>query len=308
MANAALTYGSFVTIRPMSDAADGGWDLVCWVEPKTQQRLAELGLDASAPPTTVEVFREGRLRQTAPAPEPTTSESLFAKLEQAAKQDVSIDLASLRKPAWRPKVIDGEQPGTIDKFGGVPWLGARKRMPKCPTCKGPTSLSLQLSLASLPLELGIGGTLQVFLCAGEDPGDCFIDHGGFVIRLETAEVKPRGNDSGPRRAAKSIVGWEEIIDEPGSNDWPEEISYEACEDFFDEPAEGDKCGGYGHYPQAGQPRCLHPGCDKGQLVFQLASSWGGILENAYFADNGKLFIYVCTEHDEPLATGHIEYY
>jgi hypothetical protein len=308
MANAALTFGSFVTIRPMADAADVDWDLVCWVEPKKQQRLAELGLDASAPPTAVEVFREGRLRQTAPPPAATTSESLFAKLEHAAKQDVSIDLASLRKPAWRPKVRDGEQPETIDKFGGVPWLPARKRMPKCPTCKGPTSQSLQLSLASLPLKLGIDGTLQVFLCAGEDPGACFTDHGGFVIRLEMGDVKPRGNDPAPRRTAKSIVGWEEIVDEPGSNDWPTEISYEACEDFFDGPVGGDKCGGYGHYPQGGEPRCLHPRCDKGQLVFQLESSWEGILENAYFGDHGKLFIYVCTDHSEPLATGHIEYY
>src|SRR5690606_23486725 len=101
--------------------------------------------------------------------------------------------------------------------------------------------------------------------------------------------------------------WDEIIDEPGSNDWPAEISYEACEGFFDGPAEGDKCGGYGHYPQGGEPRCIHPGCDKGQLVFQLESSWEGILENAYFGDYGKLFIYICTEHSEPLATGHIEY-
>ena len=83
---------------------------------------------------------------------------------------------------------------------------------------------------------------------------------------------------------------------------------EACEDFFDEPAEGDKCGGYGHYPQAGEPRCARPGCNKGQLVFQLESSWGGILDNTYFGDNGKLFVYICTEHGEPQATGHIEYY
>ncbi|HSD87718.1 MAG TPA: hypothetical protein VLB44_09390, partial [Kofleriaceae bacterium] len=244
-----------------------------------------------------------------PPPVAATSESLFAKLEQAAKSSASIDLAKLRKPAWLPKVIDGEQPDTMDKFGGVPWLAARKRMPKCPTCRGPTSQALQLSLASLPLKLGIDGTLQVFLCAGENPGDCFSDEGGFVIRLETTDVKPRGNDAGPRRTAKAIVGWEEIVDEPGSNDWPEEISYDTCEDFFDDgPAEGDKCGGYGHYPQAGEPRCLHPGCDQGQLVFQLESSWEGILEHVYFGDYGKLFIYVCTEHGEPLATGHIEYY
>lgn len=138
LANAALTYGSFVTIRPMADATDLGRDLLCWVDPKTQQRLAELGLDASPPPTMVEVFREGRLRQTAPPPAPAPTESLFSKLEQAAKVNVGIDLATLRKPAWRPKVIEGEQPDTIDKFGGVPWLAARKRMPRCPTCKGPT--------------------------------------------------------------------------------------------------------------------------------------------------------------------------
>jgi uncharacterized protein YwqG len=256
----------------------------------------------------MEVFREGRLRQTAPPPVATTSESLFARLEQLAKPNASIDLAALRKPAWLPKVIDGEQPDTVAKFGGVPWLAARKRMPTCPTCKGPTSQALQLSLASLPLKLGIDGTLQVFLCAGEDAGGCFLNHGGFVIRLETAEVKPRGNDPGPRRTAKAIVGWDEIVDDPGSNDWPEEISYEACEDYFDDPANGDKCGGYGAYPQAGEPRCLRSGCDQGRLVFQLESSWDGILENVYFGDYGKLFIYICTEHGEPLATGHIEYH
>lgn len=69
----------------------------------------------------------------------------------------------------------------------------------------------------------------------------------------------------------------------------------------------DKLGFFSDADQAGEPRCLRPGCNEGKLVFQLESSWEGILENVHFGDYGKLFIYICTEHDQPLATGHIEY-
>lgn len=308
IANTALTYGAFVTLRPMAAAADDGHDLVCWVPPGGQPEFAALGIEATPPPASLDVVREGRLRQTAPSPPPPPTESLFATLERAEPPSAAVDLARLRKPAWLPRVIDGEQPDTVTKFGGVPWLAARQRMPTCPTCKGPTSLALQLRLATLPLQLGIDGTLQVFLCAGADPADCFIQQGGFVIRLETADVHPRVSDAGPRHAAKAIVGWTEIVDEPGACDWPPEHD-DACEDLFDDgPAQGDKCGGYGAYPQSGEPRCVDPRCTRSTLVFQLDSSWDGILENVYFGDSGKLFIFVCKAHGAPRATGLIEYF
>jgi hypothetical protein len=210
----------------------------------------------------------------------------------------------LRKPAWRPRVVVGEEANTINKFGGTPWLPARVRPPKCTRCDARTYLALQLDVRSLPLALDADGTLQVFLCGAPDASGCFIENAGYVVRFETRPLKPRPVDPTSERMHEplSIVGWDEFLDEPGFADWPPGTEWHAgMAQYPAGPAGGDKLGGYGKYAQSGELRRGNP------FVFQLESSWDGLLKDVYFGDGGKLFICVILEHDIPLAFGFIEY-
>ena len=238
--------------------------------------------------------------------------SLIEQLEQSAKGNITDaerkKLLKLRKPAWMPKLRTGEDVDNPNKFGGTPWLAHGEEMPFCPECDAPTFQALQLDLGTVPLKTGATGMLQVFLCDGDDRGSCFIEDSGYVIRLENGELSPR-TEIASRQQAKTIVDWDTFSDDPGIHDRPDSLDYEVGQDIFDSPAEGDKLGGYGEYPQSGEPRCPRD-CGKGQLVFQIESSWSGILDDVYMGDSGRLFVYVCTAHSgkTPLCTGHIEYY
>lgn len=113
--------------------------------------------------------------------------------------------------------------------------------------------------------------------------------------------------SGYRRArgaaqlpARAIVGWAEQRSElPGPAHWESlgvalgEPAAAAAEDELDDPAEGDKLGGWPAYiqqpslgdcPQCGQPRAL---------LLQVASQ-GNLA--VHFGDGGRLFVAACREH------------
>ena len=100
----------------------------------------------------------------------------FAELERRVRAEAEDEekIGELRKPAWFPVIEPGEGENP-NKFGGRPWLGPDDELPRCDRCGGPTSLALQLDLESLPTKTRTTGLLQVFLCDGKDPGDCFIE-------------------------------------------------------------------------------------------------------------------------------------
>ena len=109
--------------------------------------------------------------------------------------------------------------------------------------------------------------------------------------LEDGQVSQRADLPSSNRHGRSSVG--NRLKMPWLCGFPDDIDYATLADFFiSGPEAGDKLGGYGDYPQSGQPRCDR-GCNEGQLLFQIESSPNGILDSVYLGDCGRLFVFLC---------------
>ena len=231
-----------------------------------------------------------------------------------------------RRPAWRPRVIDGESGSAGSKFGGIPWLAAGEDWPVCGACGRPLPFFFQLDLAEVPPALAGrfgSGLLQLFYCTECDGGwEPFAEsHMVRVVHLEGLSAPPHMAPEVQRFPAKTIVGWEELIDLPDPEEHDElglrytydfqadivrlecpEVGLTVERDLGEELAEavaeaavGDKLSGWPAWVQGVEyPSC--PRCEQRMgLVFQLDSDdnlpymWG---------DVGIGHLTQCPEHRE----------
>jgi uncharacterized protein YwqG len=169
-----------------------------------------------------------------------------------------------QRPAWRPRVVDGEHALTASKFGGLPWLALGEHWPACGHCESSMSLLLQLNLDHLPSGLdacfGVArqtplpelaqwplnlpplpplaqhfssmGLLQIFYCLQCDDG-----WAPFAASQLARVVHPAGftpEPSVPPDAAlfpaKIITGWNEFTDWPNPQEH-EELGLRYTYDF-----------------------------------------------------------------------------
>lgn len=220
--------------------------------------------------------------------------------------------------AWKPLVIEGDGTLTDAKFSGQPWLADGESYPCCTNCGKPMQLFLQLNLDTLPEPIqGQYGTglLQLFYCTSETPL-CEVDCEAFfpfaqsvLARLVQPTDQPHPvspvtlSDPFP---AKTIVGWEEMVDYPNPEEGTElgiELNDEEWEQVTTEesvPRSGDKLAGYPLWIQGMEyPAC--PDCGQPmRLVFQLDSED----HLPYmFGDVGCGHITQCPEHHHQLAFG-----
>jgi hypothetical protein len=205
------------------------------------------------------------------------------------------------RPAWTPVTEPGESPVHASKFGGTPWLNTGERPPRCATCDQPMALAVQLDLAALPAALRATGLLQCFVC------------------LEDYEATARVVGRARRAAApattglpaRAIVGWTERRDElPGPAHWEslgialDEPAASLAEDDLEEPAGGDKLGGWpAHLQEPSVGRCTRCGQPRA-LLLQVASDGNLAVD---LGDGGRLFVAACREHPK-VVTARIELY
>ncbi|HEY9599103.1 MAG TPA: DUF1963 domain-containing protein, partial [Cyanophyceae cyanobacterium] len=93
---------------------------------------------------------------------------------------MSLIVASLQpfmRPAFLPKVSEGDGELQSSKFSGKPWLSKNEHWPLCQYCGKPMQLFVQLNLDSLPEsiqgEFG-SGLLQMFYCTNTED-ECDIE-------------------------------------------------------------------------------------------------------------------------------------
>ncbi|HEY9652733.1 MAG TPA: DUF1963 domain-containing protein [Coleofasciculaceae cyanobacterium] len=83
---------------------------------------------------------------------------------------MNLIAASIRlfmRPAFLPKVSEGDGELQSSKFSGKPWLSKNEHWPICQHCGKPMQLFVQLNLDSLPesLQGEFGsGLIQLFYC------------------------------------------------------------------------------------------------------------------------------------------------
>lgn len=211
-------------------------------------------------------------------------------------------------------------------------MRADEEWPACRQCKDPMQFFLQLSLESLPAAFeGRGkGLLQLFYCSRDD-GDCETwspFSGTHVVRLRSGPGEVVAPPAGlPPFPARSIVGWTELRDYPGSAEHDElGLAYEydfrkkrvsvrnaahgvelrdfdielGVEEAIGAAESGDKLGGWPAWIQGVEyPTC--PECGQRMaLVFQLDSE-----DNIphMFGDVGCGHITQCRAHPGVLAFG-----
>lgn len=125
-----------------------------------------------------------------------------------------------RRPAWKPRTVDGPGQPTGSRFGGAAWL-TDGMPPACKRCKQPMPLLVQLDLDATPGDLG-PGLLQAFYCA--DP-DCELACEGWspfadmhLVRLVEKKdgvlARTRSTDHPPR----AIASWDPKGDLPSPED------------------------------------------------------------------------------------------
>lgn len=128
--------------------------------------------------------------------------------------------AANQRPAWKPRVAEGNGAPAGSRFGGPAWLPDGSS-PLCQICQQPLPLLLQLDLGGAPGGLG-PGLLQAFYCC--DP-DCEQEGDGWgpfsPIHLVRIVDGNAGKLAAPRETdhpAKQITGWDELIDLPNPED------------------------------------------------------------------------------------------
>lgn len=235
-----------------------------------------------------------------------------------AVMELKRKLSSLIRPTWIPVVKNGDEGLTDSKFSGKPVLKQGESWPACGNCNKPMQLFVQLNLAQIPKEAGVKGEgfIQMFYCTSYEP-HCEVDCEAFfpfskstLIRLVSHEETAAHDHSLAADAdpfpAKTITGWEEMVDYPG---WEErgdegiELSDEEEDLAHDEeigPRTGEKLGGWPSWVQSVEyPSC--PDCGSTmKLVFQVDSEqnlpymWG---------DCGIGHITQCSEHPHRVAFG-----
>lgn len=233
----------------------------------------------------------------------------------------TTDRARLRphvRPAFIPRVEDGEASGPVTKVGGRPWLPAGTTWPTCPNCNQAMALILQLDLESLPAGAPDHGKglAQLFYCTNTEPHcevvcEAFFPFARSVVARVVDKHAP-GADADARvvpnaPAPRRIVGWEEVADLPRIDELGE-LGMEVGEDDTLEqelearelPRMGDKLGGWPHWIQGIEyPEC--PDCQGAMgLVFQMG---GGDAIAYEWGSGGAGHLTQCAAHPERLAFG-----
>lgn len=235
---------------------------------------------------------------------------------------------------WKPQTVEDDGQRDASKFSGTPWLAVGEDWPRCPGCKQPLQLFLQLNLAKLPEELEgrFGqGLLQLFYCVSYDCDAACSSWEPFspshvvrVVRIDGAECRAVEVPEG-QFPPRLIVGWEIDADLPSTAehdllglaydyDFPAKklrISWSEAslvmDDLDMDIAEsigsalfGDKLGGWPHWVQGVEyPSCPRCGAVM-QMLFQIDS------ENNLpymFGDVGIGHITQCSEHKDVVAFG-----
>lgn len=245
-------------------------------------------------------------------------------------------LAKQRRPAWKPRVRDGDGAPTASKFAGTPWIGAEDPWPECGSCGKLLPLFLQLDLAKLPKELEgrFGdGLLQLFYCTrddcqGQGGWEPFADDLSRVriVHPSGPGIKAAGPGDLEPFPAKTIVEWKQLVDLPSTAEHEDlgltyhydfdagttrleckelgldfkEVRDDMLAENISNSESGDKLGGWPHWIQGPEyPSC--PTCSETMvLLFQVDSE-----DHVPFmwGDAGCAHITQCPTHQDVVAFG-----
>lgn len=158
-----------------------------------------------------------------PAREPTPP------LDPDVLERLRARLAPHVRPTFVPVLAAPSDDAARSRLGGRPLLAPGEAWPRCGDCDAPMPLAVQLARAELPADAAIAFPpgaehLQLFYCTSDacgvtDPASASARNRllRFLDRGEPGPASP-AVDGVTRLAPQDIVGWEQRVETPGSED------------------------------------------------------------------------------------------